>query len=60
MLKKDAKRRILLDSSLIPSASGELLVYSIVRVYVIYDIFSDALTMGTDGKCSCGPQVPMN
>jgi hypothetical protein len=58
MSKEDAKRRILLDSSLIPSASGEL--YSIVRVYVIYDIFSDAITMGTDGRCSCGPQVPMN
>jgi hypothetical protein len=58
MSKEDAKRRISLDSSLILSASGEL--YSIVRVYVIYDIFSDAITMGTDGRCSCGPHVPMN
>ena len=52
MSKEGAKRRILLVSSLIPSASGKL--YSIVRVYVIHDIFSDAITMGTDGKCSCG------
>lgn len=58
MSKEDAKRRISLDLSLIPSASGE--PYSIVRPYVIYDIFSDAITMGTDGKYSCGPKVLMN
>jgi hypothetical protein len=41
MSKEGAKKRISLDSSLIPSASGEL--YFIVRVYVI--IIYDTLAM---------------